>query len=87
MEFITRHMLKTEIIAPVIILLVSIFLCSISKKIVYRIFKFNTAKLNEGKKKSIANLINNIIKAGEIMDDHEITGFIERFYSRYIYIA
>ncbi|MBE6139385.1 MAG: mechanosensitive ion channel family protein [Firmicutes bacterium] len=63
MEFITRHILKTEIIAPVIILLVSIFLCSISKKIVYRIFKFNTAKLNEGKKKSIANLINNIIKA------------------------
>lgn len=62
MEFIIRHILKTEIIAPVIILLVSIFLCSISKKIVYRIFKFNTTKLNEGKKKSIANLINNIIK-------------------------
>lgn len=62
MEFITKYILKTEVVAPVIILLVSIFLCSISKKIICRIFKFNSSILNEGKKKSVMNLINNIIR-------------------------
>lgn len=62
MEFITKYILKTEVIAPIIILLVSIFLCSISKKLLYRIFKFNSSILNEGKKKSIMNLINNVIR-------------------------
>lgn len=52
--------LKKEVVAPIIILLVSIFLCSISKKIIYRIFSYNKNS-NEGKKKSIVNLINNIV--------------------------
>lgn len=62
MSFINEYILKKEIIAPIIILLVSIFLCSISKKIVYKIFNFSSSKLNEGKKKSIVQLMNNIIK-------------------------
>ena len=61
MEFIIKYILKTEIIAPIIIILVSIFLCSISKKIVYKVLKFNSSLINEGKKKSILNLINNIV--------------------------
>lgn len=62
MDFIIKYILKKEIIAPLIILLVSIFLCSISKKIVCRIFDFSSSNINEGKKKSIINLINNIIR-------------------------
>ena len=62
MEFISQYILKKEVIAPIIILIVSIFMCSISKKIVYRIFKFNSSKLKDGKTKSIMNLINNIIR-------------------------
>lgn len=60
MEFINEHILKKEVIAPIIILLVSIFLCSVAKKIIYKIFNFS--KSNDGKKKSVANLVNNIIK-------------------------
>ena len=60
MNIILKYILKKEVIAPIIILLVSIFLCSISKKIIYRIFSYNKNS-NDGKKKSIVNLINNII--------------------------
>ena len=60
MEFINEHILKKEVIAPIIILLVSIFLCSVAKKIIYKIFNFS--KSNDGKKKSVANLVSNIIK-------------------------
>jgi len=62
MDFISQYILKKEVIAPAIILIVSIFLCSITKKIVYRIFKLNSSKLNDGKTKSIMNLINNVIR-------------------------
>lgn len=62
MNFIDEYILKKEVIAPIIIFLVSIFLCSISKKIIYKIFNFNSTKLNEGKKQSVVQLINNIIK-------------------------
>lgn len=62
MNFITQYILKKEVIAPIIIILVSIFLCLISKKIIYKIFKFNSPLINEGKKKSVLNLVNNIIK-------------------------
>lgn len=60
MNFIYDHILKKEIIAPIIILLVSIFLCSVVKKIVYKMFNFS--KSNDGKKKSVTNLVNNIIR-------------------------
>ena len=60
MSFINEHILKREVIAPIIILLVSIFLCSVAKRIVYKIFNFS--KSGDGKKKSVANLVNNIIK-------------------------
>ena len=61
MDFITKYILKTEVVAPIIILLVSIFLCFISKKIIYKIFKLNSSILNEGKRKSVINLINNVV--------------------------
>lgn len=60
MNFINEYILKKEIIAPIIILLVSIFMCSVSKKIVSKIFKYSSLS-NDGKKKTIVNLINNII--------------------------
>lgn len=62
MDFFNEHILKKEVIAPIVILLVSILLCSISKKIIYKIFNFGPSILNEGKKKSVANLVNNIVK-------------------------
>lgn len=62
MDFISQYILKREVISPIIIIIVSIFLCSISKKMVYRIFKLNLSKLNEGKTKSTINLINNVIR-------------------------
>ena len=60
MNFINEYILKKEIIAPIIILLVSIFLFSVSKKIISKIFKYSSLS-NDGKKKTIVNLINNII--------------------------
>lgn len=60
MSFINEYILKKEIIAPIIIIIVSIFLCSISKKIVCRIFKYSSLS-SDGKKKTIVNLINNIV--------------------------
>lgn len=60
MNFINEYILKKEIIAPIIILLVSIFMCSVSKKIISKIFKYSSLS-NDGKKKTIVNLINNII--------------------------
>ena len=62
MELITKCLLKREVIAPIIILLVSIFLCSLAKRIIYKIFKFNSSILNEGKNKSVMNLINNVVR-------------------------
>ena len=57
-----EHILKKEIIAPIIILLASFVLALISKKVLNRIFKFKSKRVNEGKKKTIINLIDNIIK-------------------------
>lgn len=56
-----EKILNKEIIVSVIILLISFFLCSISKKVVNKIFKFNNS-IKEGKKRTIINLINNIIR-------------------------
>lgn len=60
MDIILKYILKKEVIAPIIILLISIFLCSISKKIIYKVFSYNKNS-NEGKKKTIVNLINNVV--------------------------
>lgn len=62
MDFIIKYVLKREIIAPIIIILISIFLCSISKKIIFKLFKINTKKNRDGKAKSIVNLINNVVR-------------------------
>ena len=59
MEFI----LKKEFIAPMIILIVSVFLCFVSKRINYKIFNFKTVKIKDGKKKTIVNLISNMVIA------------------------
>ncbi len=53
--------LKKEFIAPIIILIICIFLCILSKKLVYKIFNFKISNINDGKKKTIVNLINNIV--------------------------
>lgn len=56
------NILKKEIIAPIIIIVACLLLCFISKKIIYKLFSFKTIKINEGKKKTIVNLINNVVK-------------------------
>lgn len=55
MEFI----LKKEILAPLIIIVVCLILCVLTKKIVKRIFK---TKKVDGRKKTIINLISNVIR-------------------------
>jgi len=57
-----EYILKKEIIAPIIIILICIFLLFISKKIIHKIFNFKAIKVNERKKKTIVNLINNVVK-------------------------
>lgn len=54
-------MLRKEIIAPIIIIFVCTLLCFLSKKIIYKVFK-RFIKKNDGKQKTILNLIDNIIK-------------------------
>lgn len=53
--------LRKEIIATLVIIIVCIGLCIISKKILYKIFK-KFIKEKDGKQKTILNLINNVIK-------------------------
>mgnify|MGYP004457554371 FL=1 len=55
-----EYILKKEILAPFIIILICFFLCLISKRIVHRIFHYKNKKLNDGKVKTIINLVNNI---------------------------
>lgn len=57
-----EKILKKEFIVPMVVIVICMFLCVISKKIIYRIFNLKTAKTNLAKKRTIANLINNIIK-------------------------
>ena len=57
-----ENILKKEIIAPIIILIVVIFLLFISRIIIHKIFDFKSIKVNERKKKTIVNLIENIVK-------------------------
>ena len=56
-----QTILKREIIAPIIILILCILLCLLSKKLINKIFSFKISSINEGKKKTIINLINNIV--------------------------
>lgn len=55
-------LLRKEIIAPIIIVLICILICSLSKKIINKIFSFKSKRINDNKKKTIVNLINNIVK-------------------------
>lgn len=57
-----QYILKKEVIAPILIIFICILLCIISKKIIYKLFSFKITNINEGKKKTIVNLINNIVK-------------------------
>lgn len=52
---------RKEVIAPIIILLVCFFLCATSKKIVTKIFSIKSKRINDNKRKTVINLINNII--------------------------
>lgn len=57
-----QNILKKEIVAPIIIIISCILLCIISKKIIYKLFNFKISHVNNKKKQTIVNLINNIIK-------------------------
>ena len=54
--------LKKEVVAPIIVVLVCIILLIISKKILYKIFKFKENKGIDGRSRTIINLISNIVK-------------------------
>ena len=56
-----KYILRKEIVLPIIVLVICLLLSIISKKIIYKIFNFKTIKMRDGKKKSIINLISNII--------------------------
>ena len=57
-----KYILKKEFIAPVIIILVAFVLIALSKKILRKVFNIKSNKVNEGKAKTIINLIGNIIR-------------------------
>lgn len=56
------NILKKEIITPIIVIIICFLLCVISKKVIYKLFNFKTSTKYDGKKKTIVNLINNIVK-------------------------
>lgn len=55
-----KILLSRHVIEPIIILICTFIVCYISKIIVYKIFSVNT-KISEKKRKTIANLISNVI--------------------------
>ena len=54
--------LKREIIAPIIVIVICFLLCALSKRIVNKIFNLKSKRINDNKKKTIVNLINNIVR-------------------------
>lgn len=53
--------MKKEIIAPIIIVLVCTAICVVSRRVIYKLFK-SFIKKNDGKQRTILNLIDNIVK-------------------------
>ena len=53
--------MKKEIIAPIIIVLVCTAICIVSRRVIYKLFK-SFIKKNDGKQRTILNLIDNIVK-------------------------
>lgn len=53
--------LSRTVIEPIIIILITLFFCYLAKKIVSKIFCIKNSKVNEKRRKTIANLISNII--------------------------
>lgn len=56
-----EYLLKKEIIAPIVIIIICFLLCVISKKIICKLLGFKTQKIKAGKQKTITNLISNIV--------------------------
>ena len=56
-----ENLLKKEIIAPITILIICFLLCTMSKRIVTRVFSIKSKRINDNKKKTIINLISNIV--------------------------
>lgn len=56
------NILKKEIIAPIVIILVSIFIYYILTRIVNRIYKLKISRQNDKKRNTIKSIVNNIIK-------------------------
>lgn len=56
-----KYILTREVIGPIIVILVCFLLCILTKKLVRKMFNFKKLNVKDGKKKTIVNLINNII--------------------------
>ena len=54
--------LRRELVVPIVIIIVCIILCTVSKKVINKIFSFKSKRVNDNKKKTIVNLINNVVK-------------------------
>ena len=61
MDFIKEYILRKEVIAPILIIIICMIVCKVASKIIVKAFSLKKTKGNEGKKKTIINLINNII--------------------------
>lgn len=62
MDFIKEYILRKEVIAPILIIIICMIVCKVASKIIVKAFSLKKTKGNEGKKKTIINLINNIVK-------------------------
>lgn len=56
-----ERILKKEILAPILIIIVCFLLCLVCKKLVYKIFNLKKSNKLDGKQRTIINLISNII--------------------------
>ena len=57
-----ENIFSKEIIVTVLVILICILLCVVSKKILNKIFNFKSKRINDNKKKTIVNLLNNILR-------------------------
>lgn len=61
MEKLIETISTQEVILPIVVIIVGFLLCIICKKIISKIFNLKMITVRDGKKKTIANLVTNII--------------------------
>lgn len=59
-------MFRKEVILPIIIILLCVALCALTKKLIYKFYKIRKKKI-DGRQKSIINLVTNVTKAFAII--------------------